>query len=230
VRINLAKLPPAYPGAPGNLNLEGGAMSIRTTHGLALLAVCAAVAACSKGDGKADSAAAADSVAKATAAAAPAPAPTPPPLTDANIVAILDGANAADSAAGSVAATKATHADVKEFARMMMRDHHSLRKAGQDLAKKLNVTPLAPAGDTSQTAAQHWQDNLTATPKGDAWDKAYIDHEVTYHQAVLQTAQAALAAAQDSSLKALITKAAPNIQGHLTKAQSIQTKLNAAKP
>jgi putative membrane protein len=202
-------------------------MKIRVTHSLALLTVCAAVAACSKGDSKADSAAAADSVAKANAAAAPAPAPTPPPLTDANIVAILDGANAADSAAGSIAATKATHADVKDFGKTMMRDHHALRKAGQDLAKKLNLTPAAPAGDTSQTAAQHWSDNLTSMPKGDAWDKAYIDHEVTYHQAVLQTAQAALGAAQDSSLKALITKAAPNIQAHLTKAQSIQTKLNA---
>lgn len=205
-------------------------MSIRTTHGLAILAVCAAIGACSKGDSKADSAAAADSIAKANAAATPAPPPAPAPLTDPNIVAILDAANVADSSAGSIAATKATHADVKDFAKMMMHDHHVLRKAGADLAKKLNMTPAMPAGDTSQMAAQHWNDNLTSMPKGDAWDKAYIDHEVTYHQAVLSTAQAALGAAQDSSLKALITKAAPNLQGHLTKAQGIQTKLNAAKP
>jgi putative membrane protein len=205
-------------------------MSIRITHGIAVVAVCAAVAACAKGGNKADSAAAADSVAKANAAATPPPAPTPPALTDANIVAILDAANVADSSAGSIAAKKGTHADIKDFARMMMRDHHSLRKAGEDLAKKENITPAAPAGDTSQVAAQHWNDNLTSMPPGDAWDKAYIDHEVTYHQAVLSTAQAALGAAQDSALKALITKAAPNIQGHLTKAQSIQTKLNAAKP
>src|SRR5437868_15528500 len=65
-------------------------------------------------------------------------------------------------------------------------------------------------------------------PKGAAWDKAYIDHEVTYHQAVLQTAQTAQGAAQNAELKDLITKAAPNIQAHLTKAQDIQTKLNAA--
>src|SRR5437868_7808750 len=65
-------------------------------------------------------------------------------------------------------------------------------------------------------------------PKGAAWDKAYIDHEVTYHQAVLQTAQTAQGAAQNAELKDLITKAIPNIQAHLTKAQDIQTKLNAA--
>jgi hypothetical protein len=50
---------------------------------------------------------------------------------------------------------------------------------------------------------------------------------VSYHQWVLSTAQAALGAAQDSSLKALITKAAPNIESHLKHAQSIQAKLNA---
>jgi putative membrane protein len=203
-------------------------MSIRLARAAALLGACVLWGACAKSDNKADSAAAADSAAKAAAATAPPPAPTPPPLTDANIAAILDAANAADSAAGKIASTKGTRADVKDFGRMMMRDHHALRKQGQDLAKKLNLTPAMPAGDTSQAAAQHWQDSLNAMPKGAAWDKAYIDHEVAYHQAVLQTAQTALGAAQNAELKDLITKAAPNLQAHLAKAQDIQGKLNAA--
>ena len=193
----------------------------------AVLSMSVISAACSKGANKADSVAAADSAARASAAAPP-PAPAPAPLNDANIVAILDAANATDSAAGNVASTKAKNAEVKSFGRDMMRDHHALRKAGQDLAKKLNVTPAMPANDTSQAAAQNWQNTLTSTPAGADWDKAYIDHEVSYHQAVLATAQAALGAAQDTSLKALITKAAPNIEGHLKHAQAIQTKLNAA--
>ena len=204
-------------------------MTNRPTRVFALLGLCSfgLAAGCSKGANKADSAAAADSAAKA-AAATPAPPPAPAPLTDVNIVAILDGANAADSAAGSVAATKGKHADVKAFGKDMMRDHHALRKAGQDLAKKLNITPAMPPGDTSQAAAQNWQNTLNSTPAGDDWDKAYIDHEVIYHQALLQTAQAALGAAQDTSLKALITKATPNIEAHLKRAQAIQAKLNAA--
>jgi putative membrane protein len=202
---------------------------MRLNKVVTLAGACALVAACSKGESKADSAAAADSAAKATTAAAPA-TPAPAPLNDANIFAILDNANLADSAAGKIASAKGTSADVKDFGKMMMRDHHSLRKSGQDLAKKLNVTPAMPAGDTSATVAQHWQDSLTAMAKGAAWDKAYIDHEVSYHQSVLQTATAALGAAQDTSLKAFITKAAPNLQAHLDKAQSIQTKLGAAKP
>lgn len=180
-------------------------------------------AACSGGDSAADSTRITDSA--MGAAGTPAATSAAPTLSDANIVALLDGANMTDSAAGAVAATKATSAEVKEFARAMMRDHHALRQAGQDLAKKLSVTPQMPAGDGSAAAATAWQDSLTAMPKGAAWDKAYIDHEVTYHQAVLQTAQAGLAAAQNAELKALIEKAAPNVQAHLDHAKRLQSKM-----
>jgi putative membrane protein len=190
-------------------------------------AVCAAtlLAACAKKDNYADSTKPADSMAAMAPAPATNPAPAPAPLTDANIAAILDNANAADSSVGHLASTKGTNAEVKAFGRDMMRDHHALRKMGQDLVKKLKVTPEMPAGDNSVAQAKSWQDSLSSMPKGAAWDKAYIDHEVTYHQAVIQTAQTAEGAAQNAELKALITKAIPNLQAHLKKAQDIQGKL-----
>jgi putative membrane protein len=157
-------------------------------------------------------------------AAAPAPA-APAALTDPNIVYILDNANMLDSAAGSIAATKGTAADVRDFGKRMMRDHHSLRKQGQDLAKKLNVTPEAPANDDSKAQYDKTMSMLNGATKGKDFDKAYIDNEVTYHQAVLQTATAAMNAAQNAELKNLIQKAAPAIQGHLDLAKSIQGKM-----
>jgi predicted outer membrane protein len=71
-------------------------------------------------------------------------------------------------------------------------------------------------------------DNMTAMPKGAAWDKAYIDNEVSAHQAVLNLLQTAQSSAQNADLKALITEATPAVQGHLTKAQAIQAKLASA--
>lgn len=189
---------------------------------LALACAVALVAACSKGDKAADSDADSTAVA-ATATAAMTPAA--PALTDANIVALLDGANVADSSAGSVAAAKGTSAEIKSFGRDMMRDHHALRAAGQALAKKLNVTPEIPAGDKGAAAAAAWRDSLNAMPRGADWDKAYINQEVTYHEAVLATAQAGLAAAQNAELKALIEKAAPNVQAHLEHAKQLQSKM-----
>ncbi|HEX6600982.1 MAG TPA: DUF4142 domain-containing protein [Gemmatimonadaceae bacterium] len=202
--------------------------AIRRTSIVALSAA-ALVAACSKGENNADSARLADSA--AAAAAAPAGSTTTtaaPTLTDANIVAVVDEANMADSASGSVAATKGTNAEVKSFGRDMMRDHHALRKMGQDLAKKLNVTPQPPANDSSEARDKAWVDSLQAMPKGTAFDKAYIDHEVGAHTQVLSTLHTAQNAAQNAELKDLITKAIPTIESHLKKAQDIQSKLQSA--
>jgi len=160
-----------------------------------------------------------DTSARATAAASA--------LTDANIVYILDEANASDSARGRIAQSKGTSADVKNFGKRMVGEHHALRQAGQQLAKKLSVTPQTPSGDQSEAQAKTEMDSLSAMPKGKARDKAYIDFEVNYHQAVLQTATKALGAAQNQELKDLITKAAPVIQKHLDMAKQIQAKQGA---
>ena len=146
-------------------------------------------------------------------------------LTDPNIVFILHGANASDSARGRLAESKGTSADVKSFGKQMVGEHHALNQQGDALAKKLNVTPMAPANDQSEAQARMQMDSLTALAKGMAWDKAYIAYEVGYHQAVMDIATKALAATQNAELKALITKAAPVIQHHLDRAKEIQTKL-----
>jgi putative membrane protein len=198
-------------------------MSTRGFSQIAILGACALWAACSKGANKADSAAGVDT--SAAAAATPPPAAAPATLTDVNIYALLDEANAGDSATGAIAATKGTSASVKEFAHQMERDHHTLRKAGQDLAKKNKVTPAPPSGDTLVSSTQKFSDSLNAMPKGAAWDKAYIDHEVAVHQAVQALLMTAQTAAQDTTLKALIIKAQPTVDAHLKKAQDIQGKM-----
>jgi putative membrane protein len=197
---------------------------ISTTRGIALVCVCAAIVACAKRDYATDSAAVADSAAQAAAAGAGA---TPAPLTDANILALLDEVNMADSANGAVAAAKGTNADVKAFGHDMERDHHMLRQTGQELAKAMSVTPVAPTGDTLPATATTMHDSLTATPKGAAFDKAYIDGEVGLHQFVLSALQSFQVAAQDTALKAAVTRAIPLIQQHLDQAQKIQTTLGS---
>ena len=145
--------------------------------------------------------------------------------SDANIVALLDEANMADSANGSIAATKGTSSAVRDFGKTMMRDHHTLRAQGAALAKKLNITPQAPSDDPLAGDAQKETDNLNSTAKGKDFDKAYIDAEVDMHKKVLDVATKAGNQTQNTELKNLIQKAAPNIQGHLTRAESIQKNL-----
>ena len=203
---------------------------MQSSRALAAITLGAAVAlsACSKKDaGTADTGIAMGADSGMTAGmsdtggmASPAPA-----LSDANIVYILDAANKVDSAGGSIAATKGTNSEVREYGRRMATDHHNLRKQGQDLAAKLGVTPAAPPGDTAQAHFDKTQSMLNGATKGRDFDQAYIDHEVAYHKEVLATATVAMNAAQNAELKNLIQKAAPVIQGHLDLAQSIQSKL-----
>jgi putative membrane protein len=156
---------------------------------------------------------------------AAAPAAVPGALTDPNIVALLDEANVADSAAGAFAVRKATNPEVKAFAKMMMGEHHALRVAGKQLAQRLNVTPAPPADDPLKPAAQSEMTALQSAPKGAQFDRTYIEQEVGVHKAVLDLAGKAHDATQNEDLKKLIEQAKPVIEKHLNKAEAIQQKL-----
>jgi len=189
-----------------------------------------ALAACNSSNRNAGSgqsqAASADTSADTANAKSSTPAAAPQGgLTDANIVALLDGANKADSSGGALAAKKATNAEVKAFARLMMSEHHALRAAGQALAKQLGVEPKAPERDPLAPYVANEMKTLQSTAKGAEFDRVYIDNEVSVHQAVLDLANQARVTTQTPQLKELIEKAIPVIRKHLDQATAIQKKL-----
>ncbi len=198
-----------------------GSKSSMATFAIAVLAL----TACSKKESSSTDTTAASSTVSADTSAMSTGAPAAGTWTDANIFALLDEANAGDSTAGAVAATKGTAAAVRDFAKRMMRDHHQLRVQGEALATKLKITPAAPSGDPVTPAGQKEMDTLNSTAKGKDFDRAYIDAEVDIHKAVLDIATKAAAQTQNAELKNLIQKAAPVIQSHLDKAESIQKTL-----
>lgn len=149
-------------------------------------------------------------------------------VDDPTIVAIFDAANTWDVETGDVALRKSHNKDVRAFARMMVRDHKAVRQLGRDLAHKLNVTPTPPGKDFAL-----YQDHLAAlktlrNAHGAAFDKAYIDHEVTYHQAVIDAiTNTLLPATQNADLKKLEVQVAPSFQAHLVAAKQVQQKLES---
>jgi len=198
-----------------------GSKSSMATFTIAVLAL----TACSKKESSSTDTTAASSTVAADTSAMSAGAPAAGTWTDANIVALLDEANAGDSTAGAVAATKGTAAAVRDFGKRMMRDHHQLRAQGEALAKKLKITPAAPSDDPVTPAGQKEMDTLNSTAKGKDFDRAYIDAEVDIHKAVLDIATKAASQTQTAELKNLIQKAAPVIKGHLDRVESIQQTL-----
>lgn len=191
---------------------------------VAALAVAAmAVAACSKKDGgAADTTAASSTTTTDTSAIAASSTSAGGGWSDANIFALLDEANVADSSEGAIAVTKGTSAAVRNFGKLMVSDHHKLRVQGEALAKKMKITSTPPVDDNIPPDAQKEMDNLNSTAKGKDFDKAYIDGQVDDHMKVLQLAVKAMGQAQSTELKNLIQKATPVVQSHLDKAESIQ--------
>jgi putative membrane protein len=188
-----------------------------------LIVAALAVVACSKKESYGtDTTGALSTISTDTSAMAPAASGN---WTDENIFALLDEANAADSAAGSVAATKGTAAAVRDFGKRMMSDHHTLRAQGAALAKKLKITPTPPSDDPVTSDAQKEMATLNSTAKGKDFDKAYIDGEVDGHKSVLDLLTKAAQQTKNAQLKNLIQKAAPAVQGHLDKAEAIQKTL-----
>jgi putative membrane protein len=145
---------------------------------------------------------------------------------DAQIAHIVVTANQVDIDAGKYAEKHAKAADVKAFAKQMITDHGAVNKQAKDLAAKLKVKPQD--NPTSQSLKKGGDENVKKlkTLKGDAFDKAYVDQEVTYHQAVLDAIDNTLIPnAKNAELKALIEKVRPAIDGHLQHAKMIQAKL-----
>ena len=163
-----------------------------------------------------------------TPAAAPPPAAaSAPAINDAQIAHIAVTANAIDSAAGELAKQKASAKTVKAFAQTMITDHSGVNKQAVALATKLNVAP--EDNDVSRqlkSGADASDANLNGL-SGAAFDKAYIDHEVTYHQAVLDALDKTLIpTSQNAELKGLLEKVRPAIVAHLDHAKTLQTSLS----
>ena len=162
------------------------------------------------------------------------PAPLPPlagplsaPLDDPTIVAIFDAANTYDMETSGLAAKRATHSDVRALAKQFAGDHEAVRQQGRDLAKKLGVTPTPPKDDKSARDHADAMKKLEAA-KGDAFDKAYLAHEVAYHQAVIDAInQTLLPGIQNAELKAFVQKVGPAFQAHLDAAKRLAQKYGA---
>jgi putative membrane protein len=147
-------------------------------------------------------------------------------ITDAQIAAIVVTANQVDIDAGKLAVAKSQNKDVKTFAERMVTDHAGVNKSAGELVTKLQVTPQG--NDTSRSLQKGGDDNLAALKKltGGAFDRAYVDHEVTYHQAVLDAIDSTLIpGAQNAELKALLVKVRPAFVSHLEHAKHLQGAL-----
>src|SRR5689334_14502728 len=146
--------------------------------------------------------------------------------TDAQIAAIVVTANQVDIDAGKLAVKKAHAKEVKAFGQQMITDHAGVNKQATELVTRLKVKP--EENDTSRSLKQGGDDNLASLRKlnGAEFDRAYVDHEVTYHQAVIDALDQTLVPnAKNEELRALLIKVRPAFVAHLEHAKSMQARI-----
>jgi putative membrane protein len=146
--------------------------------------------------------------------------------SDAQIAAIVVTANQVDIDAGQLAKSRAQSPRVREFAQQMITDHTGVNKQATALVGKLKVTP--EPNDTSKSLQQGGDANLAhlKTLSGAAFDRAYVDHEIAYHQQVIDALdQTLVPSAQNAELKALLVKVRPAFVAHLEHAKHVQSGL-----
>jgi len=145
---------------------------------------------------------------------------------DAQIAAIVVTANQVDIDAGKIAEKEGQSRDVKDFGKQMVTDHSGVNKQAEALVMKLKVKP--ENNPTSESLRSGGEENLKTLKglKGASFDKAYIDHEVTYHEQVIGAIDKTLIPnAQNPELKALLVAVRPAFVGHLEHAKQIQSSL-----
>ena len=149
-----------------------------------------------------------------------------PALDDPTIIAIFDAANTVDIETGTLAAEKGVSTEVREFGKMLARDHQMVRQLGRDLAAKLHVTPT-PVKDDPAVAAHAAAMTRLRSLKGSAFDHAFLQHEVAFHKSVIDAVNSTLLPAiQNAELKALVVKVAPAFEGHMIAARALDEKLS----
>jgi putative membrane protein len=127
----------------------------------------------------------------------------------------------------AIDALKKTHSKaVRSFAEEMIRDHLAVNNKVLTLADKLKVT--LEDNDTSKSMyrdASKKREELRAL-SGAAFDKAYAENEVAYHEAVIGAVESTLIpAAQNAQLKGLLETGLKLFKEHKKHAEHLVDEL-----
>lgn len=145
---------------------------------------------------------------------------------DAQIAHIAYTAGEIDITAAQQALKKSRNREVRQFAQDMIRDHSAVNRKALALVKKLRVTPEDNATSRSLLQQANGERSKLARLNGRAFDRAYAQNEVAYHQAVDNALQTTLIpSASNPELKSLLETGLKIFQGHEQHAEQVAASL-----
>ena len=144
------------------------------------------------------------------------------PRNDAEILTLVSHSNSAEIASSRLALDQAQNAQVRSYAQMMIKEHTAMEQEGTRVANALG-TSVASTGKTEDSREDKSEElDELREARNAQFDKAYMKFQVEAHEKTLELLQDQQARAQNAELKAMITKAIPKVQQHLTQARQLQ--------
>ena len=148
-------------------------------------------------------------------------------LSDPEVAAVAVVANQIDIDYAMIAKKKSKNTEILRFAETMAKDHQSIIDQAVALVTKLGVTPKDNAVSKSLQAGAVTTKKMLHEKSGATFDKAYIDNEVAYHKAVVETVKAVLIPnSSNKELKGLLQSVMPLFITHLEHAEMVQKMYN----
>src|SRR5690625_4155370 len=149
-----------------------------------------------------------------------------PKLSDAEIASVAVVANQNDIDFANIAMEKSKNPEVINFAKSMIADHQSVIDMAVELVTKLGVTPMDNAVSKQYSENAKETMKMLKSKSAMSFDKAYVDNEVTYHEAVIGAVKTVLIPqAQNDELKGLLEKVVPILETDLDHAKMIKNKI-----
>jgi putative membrane protein len=143
-----------------------------------------------------------------------------------DIAAIVTAANEGEIQQGQAASGRATNADVRAFAQMMVADHTSALNAARDTFNRAGINPSDNnISSTLRSSSQTTVTNLN-TYSGAAFDRAYMQTQVDLHSWLLNALDTALIpSAVTPELRTLLQTQRGSVAMHLERARAILGRL-----
>lgn len=152
------------------------------------------------------------------------------PLTDADVLAVMRAVNDAEIDAAEVAKKKASNAEVKQLAAMLVTHHRDAKAKEQKISQstKLDVKD----NDLSKRMKDDSKNDLEGlkAKTGKGFDMAFVDAQISAHKQALHTIDDSLMpAATNADVKKELADFRKVVDSHLTQAEGVKKRLDGAK-
>jgi len=158
-------------------------------------------------------------------------AQTAQPLTDAQILGVVDAVDEHEIEAANKAMKKKLSAEVEAFAKMLKEQHTMNKETTKKLAKTQKLkTASSPVADSLKAKGKA-SGKAMASMKGAEYEKAYIDAMVNGHTEVLALLDTQLIpAASSEAVKSHLTEFRGHVAAHLEQGKRLQGAAASATP